>query len=1057
MPGWFGCAFIDNSCERPAIQWDNTAVTTGPKNVADNFTIEFWMKTTQTTGTATRWLNGKGLVAAYSGNVGDFGTSMGSNKFIFGYGNASSSTILTIRSTSNVNTGNWVHVAAVRNKTAGNVQIYVNGVLEANQTTSNGTLGANTAPVMLGILGNTAGSNFNGSLDEVRIWNVARTQSEIQAGMYATYPAGTQNLIDYFKLDETTGTTVVNTANAANNGTFVNTPLWTDSTKNYASYLWSNGLTTPTISATTAGNYTVQTTNADGCVSTTPPVTVSLTTPATIGAVAANPVICSGSSTTLTASGGVSYTWSPSSGLSATTGDSVTATPSATTTYTVTGIDNNGCSGTQTVTVTVDNPQITISGTPSFCAGGSTTLTASGAVSYAWSPSSGLDTTTGNTVTANPSETTTYTVTGNSASGCPMAKTVTVSVNPLPTILLTPASAEICSGTGTSIHASGATTYIWSPADGLDTTSGADVNANPLSNTTYTVTGTDANGCSNTNTIAITVKDVPVITANTTSGTICSGGSATLTADGGDDYTWSPSIGLSATTGNSVTASPTVTTTYTVTGTHNGCSSTAEVTVNVTVVPVMVSATQTFINPGGSTVITATGGESYSWSPATGLSATTGDSVTASPTTTMTYTVTASDANGCTSFQTITIIVKGNSALNFDGFDDYISVPQQSETIANNFTVEAWVKPMNPTKWMHVFSTRGGGDVTFDIQIGEGNIIHGDIGNGGNWIRTDANANFNYTVGEWMHVTFVVNNFGYKIYANGCEIGNGDYGFEFPLLIDGGHFISIGNNASEDTYFDGSIDAVKVYNSALSQADIQADMSSSAPIYPENIVAFYTFDEGDANADNMAVTTLIDHRSPSVYSGTLNNFTLSGSSGNYVEGAGASNVACPSPFNLSTGQITGNSAVLQWENSGCLSVINDIYVGLAGSGVPTNASDTGVTSPFTKTNLTVGNYEFYVRSNCNASSSSAWVGHFAFTVYASADITAIAPPALIITPINQAFTLHGQVQETGLTDIIQNIDGETPGIECWIGISTDNTDPATWNESSWQLATWTVV
>jgi hypothetical protein len=123
-------------------------------------------------------------------------------------------------------------------------------------------------------------------------------------------------------------------------------------------------------------------TNPAGTVDTTSTANVFTTVGApTIGATAAAATICAGASTTLTGTGGVSYSWFPGTGLSATTGLSVTASPTVTTTYTVTGVSAEGCSSTGTVTVTVlpAASAITITKNPaSICEGGITTLTAAG-------------------------------------------------------------------------------------------------------------------------------------------------------------------------------------------------------------------------------------------------------------------------------------------------------------------------------------------------------------------------------------------------------------------------------------------------------------------------------------------------------------------------------------------------------------------------------------------------------------------------------------------------------------------------------------------------------
>ncbi len=106
-----------------------------------------------------------------------------------------------------------------------------------------------------------------------------------------------------------------------------------------------------------------------------------------------------------------------------------------------------------------------------------------------------------------------------------------VTVNPPPTVTVSPPSGLICNpgGSAVSLMASGASTYSWAPATGLDMTTGATVSANPAATTTYTVTGTDGNGCQNTAMVTVTVASKPVISSVTaTPATICAGENSQL-------------------------------------------------------------------------------------------------------------------------------------------------------------------------------------------------------------------------------------------------------------------------------------------------------------------------------------------------------------------------------------------------------------------------------------------------------------------------------------------------------------------------------------------------
>lgn len=163
------------------------------------------------------------------------------------------------------------------------------------------------------------------------------------------------------------------------------------------------------------------------------------------------------------------------------------------------------------------------------------------------------------------------------------SQTVIVSSFTPPVVNVTASpSSTICSGNSTTLTASGATSYSWDPATGLSSTTGSIVSANPITTTTYTITGTTG-FCSSTGTITITVNPSPTVSVTPTVITICPGSPTLLTASGASTYSWSPSTALSSTSGPSVTASPTSTITYTVTGTDLGCSTNASSTINVDV------------------------------------------------------------------------------------------------------------------------------------------------------------------------------------------------------------------------------------------------------------------------------------------------------------------------------------------------------------------------------------------------------------------------------------------------------------------------------------------
>ncbi|MBK7965001.1 MAG: proprotein convertase P-domain-containing protein [Bacteroidetes bacterium] len=265
--------------------------------------------------------------------------------------------------------------------------------------------------------------------------------------------------------------------------------------------------------------------------------------------------ICDGQSASLSASGADNYSWSPSTGLSATTGANVIANPSQTITYMVIGT-SAGCVDTAYVTLVVNTPPtITHTGDASICAGNTATLQATGAANLVWSPATGLDVTTGNLVNASPSQTTIYTISGSS-NGCVGSSQVTVTVNDLPTVTAT-ANADICVGQSANLSANGALTYSWSPSTGLNQSTGVTVVASPVSSTNYTVVGTDINGCTGTALANVNVNDIPAaVSAISGASNLCGSASeiySVSAANNATSYVWSVPAGVSILTGQGTT------------------------------------------------------------------------------------------------------------------------------------------------------------------------------------------------------------------------------------------------------------------------------------------------------------------------------------------------------------------------------------------------------------------------------------------------------------------------------------------------------------------------
>lgn len=292
----------------------------------------------------------------------------------------------------------------------------------------------------------------------------------------------------------------------------------------------------------------------------------------------------------------------------------------------------NGAGNTFTQSITVKpNPTITVSASNVACLGQTVTLTASGASTYSWNSGP-----TGATIAVSPAQNTTYSVIGTSTNGCLgfAPKTITVFAPP---VLAISGNSIICEGASTSLLVSGsALTYTWT-----NNFTGNLVSVSPAVSTSYSVSGTDVNGCIGVASQVVVVNSSPIVMANATSTAICVGDAALLNGSGASTYAWSGGVQ------NNIPFFPNTTAIYSVTGTGtNGCKKTATMQVHVNSLPVLslTSNSSMAICPGEPVILSATGANLYSWSSGQVLPV-----ITINPTVTTQFTVTGTDANGCKS------------------------------------------------------------------------------------------------------------------------------------------------------------------------------------------------------------------------------------------------------------------------------------------------------------------------------------------------------------------------------------------------------------------------
>lgn len=376
-----------------------------------------------------------------------------------------------------------------------------------------------------------------------------------------------------------------------------------------------------------------------------------------------NKTICLGSSTSIgLAPGGgnppYNYTWTPAQGLSGTDISSPTASPSATTTYTLVLTDAKGCTDSKQVSVSVLPKPTAVAGPDkNVCAGNGVQIggTATGGTApymYLWTPPATLNSSSIATPVATPAADTRYMVLVTDANNCQSRDTVDVSVRGYPAITMQNAH-TIC--WGSSVQIGGAVTggqppyvYQWSPTTGLNNASAAQPTAKPTATTTYTLLVTDAFGCTATASVTITVKPSPIANAGPDRA-VCQGDTVSIgnLATGGVPpyfYRWSPSLFLSDSTVARTVARPLFTTSYTLqVFDQQGCSTkdTVVVTVNTTRIPaVSVLGPTVFCNGGTTTLVAETGYARYLWSN--------GDTNRAAVIRSSgSYVVVATDPNGC--------------------------------------------------------------------------------------------------------------------------------------------------------------------------------------------------------------------------------------------------------------------------------------------------------------------------------------------------------------------------------------------------------------------------
>ena len=465
------------------------------------------------------------------------------------------------------------------------------------------------------------------------------------------------------------------------------------------SYLWSTGAITQSIIISSAGSYSVQVTDINGCKSAiSAPTTVIVNALPTVNA-GNDKTILFGTITTINATasgaGPFTYSWSPSSLLvNALVEDPTTKILMTTTLFTLTVTSKTtSCSKQDTVKISTIGNILSSTASVSvstLCAGSNTQLQAlasggSGIYNYTWtSVPSGFTSSISNPIIS-PLSTTTYKVAVFDGFST-VNPQVIVNVNPLPTARVITASGPttFCQGVSVTLTSSNGLTYLWSDDETTKT-----IISKASGN--YTVQTIDANGCKSiaSSPIVITVNDIPITPTITTSGptAFCEGGFVTLTSSIGTSYSWSNS---SATANIDVKSSGS----YSVQVTNSsGCQSSQSVAVNVIVnplpaIPVITASGSASLCEGETVVLNSSAGLTYLWSNGS-------DMPLISISSSGSYTVKTTNTNGCQSLPSAVTIVTVNA------------LPMVNITSSNSMCVNA-AKTLSGTPSGGVFTLSDG-------------------------------------------------------------------------------------------------------------------------------------------------------------------------------------------------------------------------------------------------------------------------------------------------------------------------------------------------------------
>lgn len=513
-------------------------------------------------------------------------------------------------------------------------------------------------------------TNFGGETILYQDWQTVFTNLSAYIGQNVTieFTAGDCSLTGHFGYAYVDASCAMNQIIASNNIICTGDNAVLTAPAGAASYLWNTGETTQQITVTSGGNYSCTLTpfQGGGCeivldidITENPTPTANFSSNTLVACV--NEVIDFTDLSSIPLPGIITnYRWNFGDGISTPLSNgAIMAVPNTTGTYLApshtyisSGVFNvelyvesaDGCSDNIIIPVTINALPIVVAGIDqTVCAGTAVTLSGAGAIGYIW------DNGVVDGVPFIPSVgTVTYTVIGTDINGCQNSDQVEVTVNPLPNVNAG-LDQMLCEGLMVTLNGAGAIGYVWDNGvvDGVPF-------LQAVGTVTYKVTGTDANGCENTDEVDVTINPLPIVNAGLDQ-TFCEGPAVILTGAGATNYIWDNGV---------VDGVPFVqavgTVTYTVVGTDaNGCQNTDEIDVTINPLPIVNAGLDQVFCEGPTVTLSGAGAVGYVWS-----NGAMNGVPFVQPVGTVTYTVIGTDANGCQNSDQVNVTINPNPIVN---------------------------------------------------------------------------------------------------------------------------------------------------------------------------------------------------------------------------------------------------------------------------------------------------------------------------------------------------------------------------------------------------------